>query len=94
MSERIATRILIEGRVQGVGYRWWMVVEAQALGLSGWVRNRSDGRVEALAIGPPDTVALLVGACGRGPAAARVRTVNTESAADDGSGDFEQRATV
>lgn len=94
MTQRNATRILIEGRVQGVGYRWWMVVEAQALGLSGWVRNLGDGRVEALAIGPPDAVARLLGACSRGPSGARVRTVKTEAAADDGSGDFEQRATV
>ena len=94
MSERAATRILIEGRVQGVGFRWWMVVEAQALGLSGWVRNLSDGRVEALAIGPPEAVAKLVGACGRGPSGARVRTVNAEPASDDGSTDFDQRASV
>lgn len=94
MSERAATRILIEGRVQGVGFRWWMVAEARALGLSGWVRNLRDGRVEALAIGPPLTIAQLVGACGRGPAGARVRTVDTEPAADDGSTDFQQKATI
>lgn len=94
MSERSATRILVDGRVQGVGFRWWMVTEAEALGLSGWVRNLRDGRVEALAIGPPEAVAKLVGACGRGPSGARVRTVNTEAAADDGSTEFEQKATI
>lgn len=94
MSERDATRILIDGRVQGVGFRWWMVTEAEALGLSGWVRNLRDGRVEALAIGPPEAVARLVGACGRGPSGARVGTVDTEPATDDGSKGFEQKATV
>lgn len=94
MMTRHAMRLLVEGRVQGVGFRWWMVVEARALGLAGWVRNRREGGVEALAIGPPDAIAQFVGACGGGPSGASVQNVSAEPAADDGSTDFEQRATL
>ena len=54
-------RVRIEGRVQGVGFRYWMEQAARDLGLDGWVRNRRDGGVEAMISGPPDTVAGMIG---------------------------------
>jgi acylphosphatase len=77
----IAKRVLIGGRVQGVGYRAWMVREAQALGVWGWVRNHADGSVEAVVHGETDAVEELLRRCRRGPMLAGVRTID-ESAAE------------
>jgi len=68
-------RLVIEGRVHGVGYRDWMVREAARLGLDGWVRNRPDGRVEAVLAGPEPAVAELLSLARRGPTLARVDAV-------------------
>ena len=91
---RIAATLRIEGQVQGVGYRWWVIREAQGLGLSGWARNRLDGSVEVLAIGEAAAIDALERACTAGPSAARVTGVQRSPAADDGSTDFHQRQTV
>jgi acylphosphatase len=90
---RTAVRLQIQGRVQGVGFRWWTVRQAQALGVTGWVRNRRDGSVEVLAIGEPKALEALIDACGRGPAGAEVRSLTQSPAEDDGSAGFEERAT-
>ena len=65
-------RLVVSGRVQGVGYRQQAVVEAGRLGVHGWVRNLPDGRVEALAEGDKDAVEALVSWCKHGPKLARV----------------------
>jgi len=91
---REAVRITVEGHVQGVGFRWWVVEQGRRLGLEGWVRNRRDGSVEVLAIGEVDDIVRLRGACGSGPAGATVRSVTVETATDDGSTGFEQKATL
>ena len=62
-----AKRLVISGRVQGVGFRDWMVITAQTLGVCGWVRNRRDGSVEALVDGDTAAVEEFVRACRRGP---------------------------
>jgi acylphosphatase len=67
-----SVRLHIQGRVQGVWYRGWAVAEAEKLGLSGWVRNRRDGSVEALISGPAPAVRTMIERCRRGPTAARV----------------------
>jgi acylphosphatase len=67
--------ILIEGRVQGVGFRAFVEREAMALDLAGWVRNRRTGAVEAILSGPDGSVEIVLGACRRGPQGARVDAV-------------------
>ena len=81
-------RLRITGIVQGVGYRFWAMRTAASLGLRGWVRNRSDGSVEAQVTGSPHDVAAMVEACLRGPAGASVAAVTVAEAEDDGSLDF------
>jgi acylphosphatase len=73
---RMATYIVIRGRVQGVGYRAFVEHEALKSGLEGWVRNRNDGSVEVLLVGPDNLVAAVVDACRRGPSTARVDEFN------------------
>jgi len=93
MSTR-ALRLVITGRVQGVGYRAWMMDRAAALGLRGWVRNRSDRSVEALAIGDEVQLAALLAAAREGPRAARVTGVATSDAEDDGTTGFSAKPTA
>ena len=77
----ISVHVTISGRVQGVGYRDWMVREANRLGISGWVRNCGDANVEAVVQGEPSSVDALLAACRRGPPHAHVDTIRTEQAA-------------
>jgi acylphosphatase len=69
-------QVRIRGRVQGVGYRYWVEQQARAHALEGWVRNRQDGSVEALFSGPEDVVSNMVASCRRGPSSARVDAVD------------------
>jgi acylphosphatase len=70
-----ARRYIVRGRVQGVGFRWFVDFEARQLGLSGWVRNREDGTVEVLAMGTEEQLAVLHQKLQKGPRAARVDAV-------------------
>jgi acylphosphatase len=89
-----SVRLRITGRVQGVGYRAWALQMASRLGLRGWVRNRSDGSVEALVIGEDDAVARIIEACRDGPFGARVSDVTISDADDDGNVGFRSKPTV
>jgi acylphosphatase len=91
---RVAARLVIRGRVQGVGYRWWAVGEATRLGLDGWVRNRSNGSVELVAAGEATAVDALEARCWVGPSGARVTAVERLAAEEDSGPGFEERATV
>lgn len=88
-----ARRVVIAGRVQGIGYRDWMVREAQRLGVHGWVRNRRDGTVEAMLCGSDEAVAAMIAWARRGPPGARVDRVEVELGSGDFN-DFEQRPTA
>jgi acylphosphatase len=72
--------LIIAGRVQGVGYRAWMVREADRLGISGWVRNRRDGTLEALVDGDTASMEELLRLCRRGPPLAEVSEIVEELA--------------
>ena len=85
----------ISGRVQGVGFRYSMQKEAARLGLTGWVRNRRDGSVEALVQGHEEAVAALTEWARRGPAGAHVDDLRATAVdADEALAGFEQRATL
>jgi len=82
--------LLVRGRVQGVWFRGAMQIEARKLGISGWVRNRDDGHVEAEATGDRTAVDALIAWAHRGPSGARVTgvVVDWREPAADTQGDF------
>jgi len=82
VTEIVGRRLLISGRVQGVGFRWHLLAEAERLGLQGWVRNLQDGRVEVLICGEQGAVAELIHWAGIGPPPARVDSVEVEDSAE------------
>jgi len=74
----LQARLTITGQVQGVGYRHWAMMTGRRLGLTGWVRNRTDGSVEALIVGEDAAIGAMIDACRRGPAMAQVDAVDIE----------------
>jgi acylphosphatase len=89
-------RLVVRGRVQGVGYRAWTKRNALGLSLSGWVRNRRDGSVEAVLAGDAVAVRAMSDLLRRGPTGAAVVAVETGDIAPDPSlpAGFEVRPTV
>lgn len=88
---RIARRVRVTGRVQGVFFRAWTRDEAQSLGVTGWVRNCSDGSVEAQLEGDPEAIDELLDLIREGPPDARVDNLSVEEADPEGLGSFEVR---
>ena len=77
-------RLRIHGRVQGVFFRNWTADKSRALGVTGWVRNRSDGSVEVEAHGDEEAVEALIAACWTGPPAAKVERIEVEVVEGEG----------
>ncbi len=75
-----AVRAFVSGRVQGVGFRYTAADRAHGLGLAGWVRNLSDGRVEVFVQGPPDVLDIYLSWLDVGPSAAQVTDVSIRQA--------------
>ena len=92
MSTTRSVHVRIFGRVQGVSFRVWTERRANALGLSGWVRNLRDGSVEAVFSGPSDAVDAMLAACRDGPRLARVDKVEVIGAAEPVAGQFTIRS--
>ena len=91
----IAKRIVIRGRVQGVGFRFSLVDIARDMDVSGWVRNRFDGSVEALVQGDPAAIERVIDWCRRGPPGAHVTDIEVSDApADTSQRGFETRASA
>lgn len=88
---RVRRRVIVSGRVQGVFFRASMESEASRAGVCGWVRNRSDGTVEAVLEGPPEAVDAVARWCSHGPPGASVSDVAAVEEAPEGLDGFEVR---
>ena len=83
--------MVVRGRVQGVGFRYWLAGAAESRSVSGWARNRPDGSVEVIFEGAPETVESLVRLCGSGPRGAEVAGVESTEEEPEGLSGFEIR---
>jgi acylphosphatase len=90
---RCARKVIVDGRVQGVGFRQACAQAARRNRVAGWVRNRRDGRVEALFEGPTDAVVRMIEWCRAGPPLASVTEVAVSEVAPEGRSDFRVGAT-
>ena len=90
----VARHLTIHGKVQGVFYRNWAVEAASRLGVTGWVRNRGDGSVEALAEGQDEAVERFIALAYQGPPAARVSRIDAAEATVEGHMSFQKRPTA
>jgi len=91
MANEERAHVLVSGRVQGVSFRDATRSQAEQLGLSGWVRNTQEGRVEAVFEGDADTVRQMIDWCESGPSSADVEDVSVENEQPEGLSGFEVR---
>lgn len=89
-----AAHVIIHGRVQGVGFREWVRRMAEQRDLSGWVRNRTEGTVEAVFAGKDEAVQSMLDLCAKGPPASFVTKVNVSEAEPPTASGFERLPTV
>jgi acylphosphatase len=90
----ITRRLAITGRVQNVFYRDWLTEQAQGIGITGWVRNRADGSVEAMVSGSSEMIEAIVAKARQGSPASRVADVAVEDAPEQVFERFEKKPTV
>ncbi len=83
-----SVHVIISGRVQGVGYRYWLRGEAERLGVDGWCRNRTEGTVEAVLAGDAEAVDGLITLCWKGPPGAAVSGVDARPSDESPSRGF------
>lgn len=91
MANEERAHVFVSGRVQGVSFRDATRSQAEQIGLSGWVRNTQDGRVEAIFEGEPDAVRQMIDWCESGPSSADVEDVSVENEQPEGLSGFEVR---
>ena len=85
----VRRRVIVYGRVQGVGFRFAVARAAESRDVSGWVRNRRDGTLEAVFEGEPDQVESLIRFCGEGPRGAAVARIDVNDEKLEGSARFD-----
>ena len=90
---KITKHVVVQGRVHGVNYRESLRLQAQRLNVSGWVRNRIDGTVEAMVSGSPENILRILEWCRRGPPSAHVTSLEVNEASGDFEG-FERRPSA
>ena len=93
-SNIVCVRVFITGKVQGVGYCYSTVQEAQRLGVKGWVRNRLDGRVAAIFAGTEPLITKMLQWCHQGPRSAKVIDVTVETLEPQRYQGFEVKETI
>ena len=90
----VMQRVFVSGKVQHTGYRDWVIAQARIFGVSGWVRNLKDGRVELLVSGEEDATTALIDACRTGPPLARVDHVESREDSERMPKGFTKRFTA
>jgi acylphosphatase len=93
-NDLTSLRMVIEGFVQAVGYRHFAIEEARKLGVNGWIRNRSNGTVEALVSGTTQAVEAFVGACMRGPPGSTIKNIDLHKAEPPTERGFHLRPSI